>query len=80
MTNHDVVKKLIGKISPTAESNTDAERFENLKAMCHLAEMLLMDIDEVRVRNIRDPHGSVKKIAEYANNFLNVTVRELAAP
>jgi hypothetical protein len=80
MTNHDVVKKLIGKISPTAESNTDAERLENLKAMCHLAEMILMDIDDVRVRNIHDNHGSVKKIAEYAANFLNVNVRDLIAP
>jgi hypothetical protein len=77
MNNHEVVKKLIGKISPTAESNTDEERLENLKAMCYLAEMILMDISDVSVRNKHDNHGSVKKIADYASNFLNINVRQL---
>lgn len=75
MTNHDVVKKLIGKINPVAESNEDAKRFENLKEMCHLVEMLLMDIDDVRVRNINDKQASVKKIADYATDFMRNMVK-----
>lgn len=31
MTNTDVIKKLIGKINTIGETNTDNERFENLK-------------------------------------------------
>ena len=41
MTNTDVVKKLIGKINPIGETNTDNERFENLKAMCELVNNLI---------------------------------------
>ena len=47
MTTHDVVKKLIGNISPVGESNEDAKRLENLKEMCSLVEAILYDIDDI---------------------------------
>ncbi len=77
MTNHDVVKKLIGKISPTGESNTDSERLHNLKEMCYLTEMLLMDISDVMHRTRSDPHHSIKKIHDHAKVFLHNTVKDL---
>lgn len=79
MTNHDVVKKLIGKIRPVGESNTDAERFENLKEMCHLAEMLLMDISDMEFDNRNDKQGSVRKCGDYAAKFLNETVKPMVS-
>lgn len=70
MTNHDLVKKIIGKINPIGESNIDEQRFENLKEMCHLAEMILMDIDDLRAEFDGDRRASVKKCTDYAIKFL----------
>jgi hypothetical protein len=77
MTNHDVVKKLVGKIRPVGESNTDAERLENLKEMCHLVEMLLMDIVDLVHDNKDDKQGSVRKCGDYAANFLKENINPL---
>lgn len=79
MTNHDVVKKLIGKIRPVGESNTDAERLENTKEMCHLVEMLLMDIVDMVHDNKDDKQGSVRKCADYAAKFVNETVKPMVS-
>jgi len=69
MTNYDVVKKLIGPINPVGETNTDNERFENLKAMCELVDQLLTDIDDVAYKN-KDRHElSMKRAGEYASKF-----------
>ncbi|GAI86093.1 unnamed protein product, partial [marine sediment metagenome] len=38
---YTVVKKLIGNINPVGETNTDNERFENLKIICELTNKLL---------------------------------------
>jgi uncharacterized protein YaaR (DUF327 family) len=74
MTNTDVIKKLIGNINPVGETNTDNERFENLKEMCDLVNNLITDIDDMAYRN-RDSHEfSVKRASEYASNFLTKTV------
>ena len=73
MTNYDVVTKLIGKIEPTGESNTDRERYVNLKYMCELVDKLMFDIR--RVKNYGDSRESSVKIAgEYAKKFIRETV------
>ena len=74
MTNLDVVKKLVGKIRPVGESNTDAERFENLKAMCELANDLIKEIDAVGYDFKDDHQGSIRKCSDYAQKFLTETV------
>ena len=74
MTNTDVVKKLIGKINPIGETNTDIERFENLKAMCELVNNLIIDIDDMAYQNKDAREFSVKRASEYASNFLTKTV------
>ena len=43
----DVVRKLIGPVNPIGESNTDEERFENLKTLTELVDFLVGDIDQV---------------------------------
>jgi len=77
MTNHDVVKKLIGAISPVGETNTDEQRFENLKEMCHLAEMIIMDISDMVHRNKDCYEYSIKKCAEYGVKFLKENIQPL---
>lgn len=79
MTNHDVVKKLIGEIRPMGESNRDSERFENLKEMCHLVEMLLIDISDMEFTRRDDKQASVRKCGDYAAKFLNETAKELVS-
>ena len=77
MTNHELVKKVVGKIRPVGESNTDAERFENLKEMCHLVEMLLMDIVDMVHDNKDDKQGSVRKCGDYAAKFIKESIYPL---
>lgn len=74
MTNTDVVKKLIGNINPIGETNTDNERFENLKALCELVNNLITDIDDMAYLNKDAREFSVKRASQYASNFLAKTV------
>lgn len=70
MTNHDVVKKLIGNINPIGESSTDADRFKNLEEFTSLVENLIMDIDDMAFRN-KDMHQfSIKKAVKHSEEFL----------
>lgn len=51
MDYHEIVKKLVGRIDPIGESNTDEKRFENLKQMTALVNKLIQDIDSVGYDN-----------------------------
>lgn len=73
MDLHEIAKKLVGSITPIGESNTDDERFKNLKEMCGLVENLIMDIEDMAFAN-RDAHEfSVKRAKEYADKFIEST-------
>jgi len=74
MTNTEIIKKLIGSISPCGQSGVDSERFENLKAMCELVNDLVTEIDNVAYRNKDSREHSVKIMAEYSSNFLKSTL------
>jgi hypothetical protein len=67
MTHLEIVKKLIGDIRPIGKSEVDAERFENLKAMCKLADAVGFDF-----RN--DKEGSIRKCSDYAQKFMTETM------
>lgn len=70
MNNTDVIKKLIGKVTPYGASAIDAERFENLKEMCHVADQLVDEILSVsRERNAHQ--SSVSIMGQYAHKFLS---------
>lgn len=69
MDVYEVVKKLIGDINPIGETNTDNERFENLKKMTDLVDRLLFDIDIVATENIKRPEYSMKRAGEFAGKF-----------
>ena len=57
MEIYDVVKKLVGKIDPIGETNTDNQRFENLKVMTELVDNLLTDIACVRMEKGRHEYS-----------------------
>lgn len=69
-----IVESLIGKINPVGETNTDNERFENLKQMCELVNILVGKIDDVSYKNKDSHEFSVKRASEYASDFLTNTL------
>jgi len=69
MELYNVVTKLIGPVDPAGETNTDNERFENLKVMTDLVNRLLTDIDTVAYNNKDKKEFSKKRAADYAINF-----------
>lgn len=71
MTNYDVIKKLIGPVTPIGCSSTDVERLKNLKEMADVVNKLLTDIDNV-VHEYKDSHEqSVKDIVKFGEDFFN---------
>lgn len=66
----EIVLKLVGKVNPVGETNTDNERFENLKVLCELVDELVGVIDEVNCKNKDSHEFSRKRAADYASNFL----------
>lgn len=71
MDIHEIVKKLIGDILPIGETVGDDKRFENLKTMTELVNVLLTDIDNVNYLNKDSHEFSVKRAAEFASAFFD---------
>jgi len=71
MEIYDIVKKLIGEIDPVGETNTDDDRFENLKETTELVDRLLTDINRVEYKNKDRGEFSMKRAGEYAKKFLD---------
>ncbi len=69
MEIYDVVKKLVGPISPVGGTNTDDERFENLKVMTELVDKLITDISNVSAYEYSHEYSS-KRAGEFARDFL----------
>lgn len=44
---YEIIKKILGEINPVGETNTDNERFENLKNTIFIAKNLIYDIEKV---------------------------------
>ena len=70
MEIYEIVTKLVGKINPVGETDTDNERFENLKIICELVEKLVVDIDTVGYSNKNAYEFSKKRAAEYSEKFI----------
>lgn len=66
MNIHEVITKLVGPIKPIGETQTDNDRFENLKIMIDLVDKLLSDIDEIIHYKDRQEY-SMKRAGEYAD-------------
>lgn len=74
MENIDVVKKLIGPIKPVGSTDIDTDRLENLKEMCHLANLLILEIDIISDEFKDRQEHSMKVASEYASKFLTETI------
>jgi len=74
----EIVMSLVGNINPIGDTNTDNDRFENLKNLCELVYDLLGEIDEVSYKNKDSHEFSVKRASDYANKFLtdNLGIKE----
>jgi len=70
----EIAENLIGNIKPVGETNTDNERFENLKQMCDLTDSLIKSIYEVSYDNRNSMESSVRRASDYAGYFLTETV------
>ena len=77
MDIHEIVKKLVGKIDPVGETNTDNDRFENLKVMTDLVDDLLTDINWVAQQNNRHEY-SINRAGQFAASFLDEIVNSYA--
>jgi hypothetical protein len=66
----DVVRKLVGPVEPVGETGTDNNRFENLKVLAKLVDMLIADIDSVTCNKSRMEY-SMKRAGEYADKFMD---------
>lgn len=67
---YDVTEKLIGNIDPIGETNTDNERFENLKVMADLVCKLLEDIAFVYHNNKNANEHSRTIAMRYSKQFI----------
>jgi predicted nucleic acid-binding protein len=65
----EVIVKLIGKTNPIGETQTDNERFENLKIMCEVVNIMVKEIDDV-ASNRTHFEFSRKRAGVHAYNFL----------
>ncbi len=74
MSNLEIVNKIIGPIRPVGNSEIDAERYENLKAMCELVNELVTQIDSVSYDFQDRQEASIKKASEYSTNFIDKTL------
>ena len=64
-----VVRRLIGPINPIGETNTDAERLENLKEMTALIDALLRHI--AALQRFKDcAEYSMKQAGKHAEDFI----------
>lgn len=73
MDIYEVVKKLVGEIDPVGETNTDNQRFENLKTLTELIDKLLTDVDRVAYNNKGSHEHSKLKAREFVLKFFDKT-------
>lgn len=70
MDLYEVVMKLVGPVQPVGETRADDERFENLKTLTGLVDMLLFEID--RIAAFRTDHQfSVKRAGKHCADFID---------
>lgn len=70
MELNDVVRKLVGPISPVGDTQLDEERFENLKTLTALISDLLGAVDDVAANACRTEF-SMKRAGLHASRFFD---------
>lgn len=77
MTNHDVVKKLIGNIEPVGETREDEKRLANLIQMCELCDSILTELGDISYNYKDRGEYSIRECGLYADNFIERIKTEL---
>ena len=77
MDLYEVTKKLIGPIDPVGESIIDDIRFENLKAMVKLVNLLMSDIEHIAIANENSNNSSMKRAGDCSRIFICGTRKSL---
>ena len=68
----EVVKKLIGNISPIGETNTDNMRYDNLKNMIRLSDDIYTLLNDVLYECGNDNRYSIKRTAEKIKEYFDI--------
>jgi len=71
MTHTEIIKKLIGPISPTGCHETDIQRLTNTKAMCGVLLDLLEEVLDA-ARAVDRPEASMASIGKYASDTIGI--------
>ena len=71
MDVYDIVLRLVGPVNPVGETNTDNDRFENLKELVVTTSLLLTKIEEVALQNSDRGEFSMKRAGLHCSEFLN---------
>lgn len=72
----EVVKELVGHITPQGESNKDEIGLENLKRLCLVVDNLADEISDV-ARFYKDRNeSSIVKMVAVAKNFIDNRLKE----
>lgn len=66
---YEIIRKILGEISPQGESNTDAERLENLYTTIYVVNQLMTDIIGVSENKDRW-EASMKRAGLLAHEFI----------
>ena len=77
MTLQDIVEKLAGPITPVGETQTDNERFDNLRKTTELVGQLITEICHVATQKNRHEF-SIGRAGKYASNFLRDILEDTA--
>jgi hypothetical protein len=78
MEIYDVVRKLVGEINPTGETNTDNQRYSNIEVLGELIDKLMQDIDYVANKSEYSYEYSVKRASNFAKKLkYDITEKKL---
>jgi len=68
---YEVVKRLVGEITPIGETQTDEIRFENLKVLTVLFKKLHCDLDDLAFYNKNRKEFSMNQAGKLADKCLD---------
>ncbi len=71
MTIHEILRKLIGKIKPIGETNTDNIRYENLNIQLKLMKELNSEIISIAYELRNRQEFSISRSVKLCNKYLD---------
>lgn len=72
MTHTEIIKRLVGPISPAGDYGTDIDRLKNLKTLSGVVLDLVQEIVAVSNQAKGRPEASVQTICKYADDTIGI--------